>query len=295
MQSFDGLTIFIQVVEQHSFSAAANVMRTSKANVSRQIARLEERLGVQLFQRSTRSINLTEAGHTLYQNTKETIYSLDDALNEIMNKQAEPRGTLRISTAGLYGETRVAAVAADYMQKYEGVKVELHFSDRNVDIINEGYDLAIRAGVLEDSALIARRISSRRLILCASPKYLANSNKLDSISDLKQHHCLKSASSFWYFTDKRGKKLQYKVDAVWQSNNAHATLQACLRGAGIAQLPEYYVRSYLKSKQLQAVLPAHEPADNGIWAVYSNKHHLSAKVKYFIEMLLAQEDSAAFE
>lgn len=290
MQSFDGLAIFIQVVEQHSFSEAANVMRTSKANVSRQIARLEERLGVQLFQRSTRSINLTDAGHTLYQSTKEAVYGLDDALNEIMNKQAEPRGTLRISTAGLFGETHVANAAALFMQKYPDVDIELHFSDRNVDIIAEGYDVAIRAGVLEDSALIAKRISARKLILCASPEYLSRHDTLDNLNDLKRHRCLKGASPVWHFIDKDGRKRQYKVKANWISNSAHATLQACIQGLGIAQLPEYYIREELNQRTLIPLLSNHEPADNGIWAVYSTKHLLSTKVRAFIDLLTAQEE-----
>lgn len=288
MQSLDGLTIFIYVVEQHSFSAAAKAMKTSKANVSRQIARLEERLGVQLFQRSTRSINLTEVGQMLYQNTKDNIYDLDEALCRVMKMQARPRGTLRISTAGLFGETKVACAAARYMQLYEDVKVELHFSDRNVDIIGEGYDVAIRAGVLEDSALIAKRISTRRLILCASPDYITQYGQPASIGDLKKHLCLKAVSPLWHFIDKQGKKVKYRINSAWDCNNAHATLAACLQGAGISQLPEYYVRDALAQGVLVPLLENHEAADNGIWAVYSNKHQLSTKVKTFIDLLIAE-------
>lgn len=290
MQSLEGLTIFIQAVEQQSFSATANSMQTSKANVSRQIARLEERLGVQLFQRSTRSLHLTEVGRSLYQSIKDNIYDLDEALCSLMQMQAVPHGTLRISSAGLFGETQVAAAAARYMQQYEDVRIELHLSDRNVDIISEGYDLAIRAGVLEDSALIARRISSRRIMLCASPGYLKQNGQIKSISELKHHHCLKGASPVWHLTDKRGKKIQHKVNANWVSNSAHATLQACLQGLGIAQLPEYYLHNHLAQGSLIPLLEAHEPADNGIWAVYSNKYHLSIKVKTFIDFLLAEQE-----
>lgn len=290
MQSLDGLIIFINVVEQQSFSGAANTLHTSKANVSRQIAKLEERLGVQLFQRSTRRVHVTTVGQTLYQSIKENIYDLDDALCDITNMQATPRGTLRISTAGLFGETTVAKVAALYARQYQGVKIDLQFSDRNVDIIKEGYDLAIRAGTLHDSTLVAKHISSRRLMLCASPDYIKRCGQPSDINELKQHVCLKGASPAWHLTDKRGKKLTYKVDATWVSNSAHATLQACLQGLGIAQLPEYYVSHELAQKTLVTVLEAHEPSDNGIWAVYSNRYHLSTKVSAFIELLLEESN-----
>ncbi|MDP8033581.1 LysR family transcriptional regulator [Pasteurella atlantica] len=288
MQSLEGLIIFIHVVEQKSFSSAAKMMKTSKANVSRQIARLEERLGVQLFQRNTRSVHLTEVGDTLYQSTKDNIYNLDETLCNIMKMQAIPRGTLRISTAGLFGETKVTHAAARYMQTYQDVKIELHFSDRNIDIINEGYDLAIRTGTLKDSALFAKRISSRRLILCASPNYLSQNGTPQTINELKNHLCLKSASSTWTFSDKRSKKLQYKVNANWVSNNARATLQACIQGLGIAQLPEYYVQDAINQGQLIPLLTEYEPADEGIWAVYSNKYHLSTKVRTFINLLIKE-------
>lgn len=288
MQSLDGLTVFIHVVEQNSFSAAADKLMTSKANVSRKISRLESSLGVQLLQRSTRQIHLTEVGQTLYHNIKGNIDSLNDALLEVMDMQAEPRGTLRISAAGLYGETKVAKAAARFMQQYEEVKIELIFSDRNVDIISEGFDLAIRAGELQDSNLIARHISSRRLILCTSPLYIDRYGIPKEIIDLKHHHCLKGASPVWYLTDKNRKKMQYKVHSNWVSNNAHATLQACIEGLGIAQLPEYYVEQELKKGVLKPVLEDFEPADNGIWAVYANKFNLSNKVSLFIDFLLEE-------
>lgn len=289
MDSLSGLSIFIQVAEQQSFSAAALHLNTSKAHVSRQIARLEQRLGVQLFQRSTRKVSLTEVGQAFYLNTRDKLQELEEVQRTVMDLQDTPSGTLRISTAGLFGETRVAVAAAQYMQSHPEVKVELNFSDRMVDLIGENYDLAIRSGVLQDSALIARRVSSRRLILCASPDYLLQYGKPSSISDLKQHNCLQGASPYWHLKDNHGKPLNYKASGNWSSNNGHAILQACIHGLGIAQLPEYYVRGAIKNKRLNALLETHEPEDNGIWAVYPSKRHLPSKVRLFIERLLEQE------
>ena len=286
MNSLNGLSIFIQVVEQHSFSAAAKKLHTSKANISRQISRLEARLGVQLFQRSTRKVSLTEVGHTFYLDISQHLQELERIQRTVMDLQDVPHGTLRISTAGLFGETKVAAAATLYMQRYPEVKIELNFSDRLIDLIGENYDLAIRSGVLEDSSLIARRVSSRRLVLCASLNYINKYGSPKNLSDLRQHQCLQGSTPTWHFKDKSYKLHSNNASDRWKSNNGHAILQACIYGLGIAQLPEYYVREAVQKGQLKILLEDHEPEDNGIWAIYPSNRNLPSKVRLFIELLI---------
>lgn len=286
MNRLDNLDTFIKVAELKGFSKAAREMKVSKAHVSRQINRLEERLGVQLLRRSTRNVVLTELGEAFYLRVKNSLDSLDDAERAVMDMQESPRGKLRITTAGAFGEKYVAPAAAEFMLKYNDLSVDLDFTDRSVDLITEGFDLAIRSGVLQDSSLIARRIASRMLFVCASPEYIEQHGKPEVITDLKKHNCLLSSLSTWHFIDERGKGNQVKVEGNWYSNNAYATMQAAIHGAGLAQLPEFYVHKALDDGSLVSCLDEFQPTDNGIWAVYPSNRHLSPKVRMFVDLLI---------
>lgn len=288
MSKLDGLDIFVKVAELGNFSAAAEQLQVSKAHVSRQVSRLEERLGVQLFERSTRKVALTELGEAFYLRTRDNLQALEDAQRSVMDLQEVPQGNLRIAAAGLFAERHVAPAAASFMQRYPELNIELNFSDRMVDLIGEGFDLAIRSGMLKDSSLIARRITSRRIMLCASPAYLQQHGQPESLEDLKQHNCLQGASSSWHFKTAQGRNAEYKVAGNWSSNNGYAVLQAGLQGLGLLQLPEFYVQEAIDQQQLISLLETFEPKDNGIWAVYPSNRHLTAKVRLFVEHLIEQ-------
>lgn len=282
----DHLDTFVKVAELKGFSRTAEHMNVSKAHVSRQINRLEERLGVQLLRRSTRNVVLTELGEAFYLRIRDNLNALDEAEQAVMDMQESPRGTLRITVAGAFGENYVAPCAAEFMQDYVDLNIELNFTDRTVDLITEGYDLAIRSGVLQDSSLIARRITSRKLFVCASPEYIQLNGKPENLSDLKKHDCLIGSQPTWHFKDARGKHTQTRIEGKWACNNGYALLQAALRGIGITQLPEYYVRSSLDEGKLVSCLEKFQPSDNGIWAVYPSNRHLSPKVRLFVDLLV---------
>lgn len=184
----DGLDTFARVAEYKSFSRAAEAIGASKAHVSRQITRLEARLGVQLFRRSTRSVVLTTQGEMFYLRVRDSLALLDDAEHDLAGFQAVPRGNLRMTVAGVFGEKYLAPAVAEFLRVYPEINVLIDFTDRQVDLINEDYDLAIRSGVLEDSSLIARRITSRKIITCASPEYLQQHSIPQKIEDLKHHN-----------------------------------------------------------------------------------------------------------
>jgi len=284
---FSSLEAFIKVAELSSFSRAAEEMDVSKSYISRQIWHLESRLSIQLFIRTTRSVTLTALGKNFYQRIKLSLEQIDEAERAVVDLQEIPQGSLKVTAAGAFGETFVVGAAVEFMKLYPLIKVDLYFTDRVVDMVNEGYDLAIRSGVLEDSLLIARRITSRNIVLCASPAYIEQYGQPKTLDDLSQHNCLLGSSTSWHVKNTDGKDIQYNVTGNWRSNNGYALMQACLNHLGIIQLPEFYSKQALESGQLVELLPEHRPKDNGVWAVYPSNRHLSAKVKLFIEHLIA--------
>ncbi len=282
----DNLDTFVKVATLQGFSRAAEKLNVSKAHVSRQINRLEKRLGAQLFKRSTRNVVLTELGEAFYLRIKDSLNVLDEAEQAVMDMQESPRGTLHITAAGAFGEDYVTPAAAEFMQQYPELNIHMDFTERSVDLINEGYDLAIRSGVLHDSSLIARCIASRKLFVCAGPVYIKQYGIPKSITDLNKHNCLIGSLPTWHFKDKKNKSVHLKVEGNWHCNNGHALTQAAISNIGITQLPEFYVRPALDAGKLISCLEDYQPIDNGIWAVYHSNRHLSPKVRLFVDLLI---------
>ncbi len=283
---WDGIDTFATVVEIGSFSGAANSLGVSKAHVSRQISKLEERLGTRLLNRTTRQIALTRSGEGFYQRCRSLLDGLEDAEQAVMDLQASPSGLIRVTAAGMFGEKYITEASVAFMKKYPQVTMELDFSSRVIDLIHEGYDLAIRAGVLRDSSLVARLVTNRRLVVAASPAYLAAQGEPTTFGDLKHHNCLVGSLPTWRYRDSSGQHLDIRVDGNWHSNNGHALVNAALGGLGIVQLPEFYLDGYLRSGEMIEVLREYAPTDNGIWAVFPGNRHLSTKVRLYIEFLV---------
>nr|WP_256489292.1 LysR family transcriptional regulator [Pleionea sp. CnH1-48] len=280
------MDVFVQVAEVGSFSQAARRLRVSKAHVSRQISRLEERLGQQLVLRTTRRVSLTELGQIFYSKIKGELEQLEAAENAIMSAGSRPRGWLRISVAGAYGERYVVPAAIEFMKRYPDVEVDLQFTERNVDLLVEGIDLAIRSGKLEDSSLIARRITSRKLKICASPDYFERKGVPDTPEQLSEFDCLQGSTPYWYIKGQGSNSDRLAIKSRWKSNNGHALCQAAINGMGITQLPEFYVEKALRQGLLSTCLDNYQPTDNGIWAVYPNNKHLATKVRLFVDFLV---------
>jgi DNA-binding transcriptional LysR family regulator len=285
MGKWEASEIYVAVVTHGGFSAAAEHLGVSKSHVSRQISQLENRLGAQLLQRTTRKVTPTEVGQAYFQRAKELIEGLVDAEKAVMDLQATPRGTLRMTAAGGFAEDFVAPAAAAFMAQNPELTIEIDFTNRTVDLIAEGYDLAIRAGVLRDSTLIARRIVGRPMCMCASPDYLARKGTPAKIESLRNHDCLMGSLPTWRLKTQSGHS-ELRLEGRWRSNNGRALLVAARQGLGLVQLPEFYVREDIKLGSLVTVMEEFQPSDTGVWAVYPSNRHLSAKVRLFVEYLV---------
>ena len=281
---WESIEAFERVVRFNSFSRAAEDLGVSRSHISRQISALENRLDAQLLLRTTRKVTTTEVGQAFYLQCQELLRNLEEAEQAVQDLQARPRGILRVSVAGGYGEDYIAPAAIEFMQQHSDLSVELNFSNRLIDLISEGYDLAIRAGTLKDSSLIARRISSRKLLTCASPAYLERHGTPANIHALTNHNCLLGTLETWRFRE-NGRNFDLRVNGSWRSNNGRALLQAARAHLGLVQLPAFYLEGVLSSGELVTVLDDFNPTDTGVWAVYPHNRHLSAKVRLFVNFL----------
>ncbi len=281
---WESIEAFERVVRYGSFSRAAEDLGVSRSHISRQINQLENRLDAQLLLRTTRKVSATEVGLAFYQRCRDILENLDEAEQAVIEMQERPRGILRVSVAGAYGEDFIAPAALDFMAGHSGLSVELDFSNRLIDLISEGYDLAIRAGTLQDSSLIARRIASRRLVTCASPAYIARNGSPPTIHALTNHNCLLGTLGSWRFRE-GGRNFDLRVQGNWRSNNGRALVHAARSGLGLVQLPSFYVGAEVEAGRLVPVLEDFKPTDTGVWAVYPHNRHLTAKVRLFVNYL----------
>lgn len=287
MNRWDSAAIFVAVIDEGSFTAAAEKLGNSKAHISRQVSLLEKRLGIQLITRSTRRLVITETGRAYYERCKDIINQLTEVESSIIDQNEKPTGTLKITVAGAFGELYIAPCAADFMKLYPDLHIDINFNNRLVDIVSEGYDIAIRAGVMKDSSLVSRKIARRRLIVCASRDYLDRAGKPQKITELRSHNCLVGTLSSWRFREEQNKHVDLKIDGNWHSNNGYALLAAARKGLGLVQLPEFYVFDDINSGRLIPVLEKFEPSDTGVWALYPSSKHLSPKIRLFIDHLVS--------
>jgi len=281
---WENIEAFERVVRLGSFTRAADDLGVSRSHVSRQINALENRLDAQLLLRTTRKVSTTDVGQAFYMQCRQVLDNLDEAERAVLDLQANPRGILRVTVAGAFGEDFIAPAALDFMAEYRDLIVELNFSNRLIDLISEGYDVAIRAGTLKDSSLIARRISTRKLLTCASPEYLLRNGTPSSIHSLTNHNCLLGTLDSWRFRE-NGRNQDLRVSGNWRSNNGRSLLRATRAGLGLVQLPSFYLDQDIVDGALLPVLEDYNPTDTGVWAVYPHNRHLSAKVRLFVNFL----------
>lgn len=284
MFNWEGVCEFVAVAETESFTAAAKQLGISTAQVSRQVSALETRLMTKLFHRTTRKVSVTEVGKTYYQHCRQLLDGLDAAERMVTNLHSTPSGKLKITAPVTYGERSIAPLVNNFLVKYPDLKVELHLTNLKVDLIDEGYDLAIRLGKLSDSTMMAKRLSSRTLYVCASPTYLSTFGIPHSISELDRHNCLQGTLDYWHFQE-QGKVRNIRIKGSLNCNSGRGLVDAALKGIGIVQLPDYYVVPFIESGELMSLLEQHREADEGIWALYPHNRHLSPKVRLFLDYL----------
>ncbi len=281
----EGLREFVAVVEYGGFSAAARQLNVSTSFISRQVTRLEDRLDIRLLQRTTRKVHLTEMGQVYYERSREILDQFESLESEMADLQENPKGVVRITAAGLYAENYVAPAVAEFVKKYPEVSVDLETTMRVVDIIDEGFDIAIRMSALSDSSLIARKVEPRRIMVCASPSYLKAHGRPKVPDDLRMHNCLTFPEMPWRFKYKD--RIQVvKVRGTWDSNNARALVTAACQGIGLVRFADYYFTDELEQGKLEIVLQDFEVDDAATWIIYPNRHHLPTRVRYIVEFLL---------
>lgn len=283
----DDLRIFKKTMETRSYTRVAESERVSKSHISKVISRLEEQLGIPLFDRNSRKVVPSPQAEALYQNIAKNIQNISDYIEEIKHSSKVPKGLLRITTAGEYGEKFIAPKALEFMKAHPQVQVEMLFSNEVLDLADNQIDLAIRTGSLPDSDLIARPISSRRLTTVYSPRYLSENSEPKTPDDLKHHACLVGTSNQWSF--KHESESRYvKVQGPWKSNNGRALVQAAISGLGIVQLPETYTLHHLEQGTLVECLEKYQSPSEPVWAVYRKQGSTSTTVQAFIELLIGK-------
>ncbi|MCK2184853.1 LysR family transcriptional regulator [Halomonas getboli] len=286
MQRWDRVEAFIEVVRLGAFKAAAERLKVSSSHVSRLVSQLENQLGTTLLYRTTRRIRLTEAGQLYYQHCQHLFEGFREAETAVKELQDTPTGRLSLTCATTFGERFIAPLVHDFMRAHPRLEVRMHFTNRQVDIIDEGFDIAVRMGRLEDSSLVARRLCERREYVVGSPDYFTRIAQPHSLSELSRHRCLVGSRDYWRF-DVDGVRRDIRVDGPLSGNSGPALLDAALKGLGLAQLPDYYVEEYLARGQLISVLDAYRHGDTAVWAVYPQHRHRSAKVHRFLDYLVA--------
>lgn len=286
---WQGLEEFFQVVEQGSFTKAAQALDVSTSHISRQLTQLESRLGMRLINRTTRKISLTDAGHQYIISLKHIRQALSDATDHLQGTQQIPQGLIRLTGAGDFVSQQVAPVLAQFMKRYPQVSIEINFSGRNVNLIEEGVDLAIRFGRMQDSNLIARPLCARHMSLVATQNYLNEHGTPTTPEQLIEHNCLIAITNRWRFKND-GKIKEVKVQGNWRSNNTDAIKAACIADLGIAYLAKDLVQSQVNRGQLQYLLDDYQVNDNANWLVYPKKDLIPHRVRLLIDFLLAHFD-----
>jgi DNA-binding transcriptional LysR family regulator len=290
MTDLSQIEIFVLVVETGSFTAAARALGVSKAHVSKQVRALEDRLGARLLNRTTRKVAPTDVGAIFHDRCKRVLEELGEAETAVTDLQTAPRGMLRVTAPMAFGLNYVAPALADFLVENAELRVDMRFNDRRVDLLEEGFDLAIRIGDLPDSSLVARRIAQTCTPVCGSDAYLRRRGTPEAPEDLRQHDCLlyayQASGQSWRLRSDRS-EATVPVSGRVVADSGDAIVAAALRGLGLSFVPDFYVAEALAAGKLRRVLPEWS-TPTPIWAVYPHSRHLSAKVRLFVEFLAAR-------
>lgn len=288
MDTLSGFSVFTKVVETGGFSAAARELNMSKSAVSKHIAKLEDRLGVRLLNRTTRKLSPTEIGTDFYERARRIVQDVEETELAVSAMHLEPRGTLRLNVPMSFGYTHLAPALAEFLELYPDINIDMVLNDRVVDLLDEGFDVAVRISRLADSTLIARKLAPMRIVTCATPEYWKQHGVPKTPQDLTKYNCLTYSyllrEDEWPFNGPDG-EFTVKVSGNLRANNGDALRKAALAHAGVIIVPTFMVCDDIKSGRLQTILDDYMETDLAIYAVYPHNRYLSAKVRAFVDFM----------
>ena len=289
MDKFQEITTFTAVVDAGSFVKAAERLNTSKAAVSRHVVDLETRLGIRLLHRTTRKLSLTEEGELFYGRCKEILETLEGAENEVTSQSDDVSGHIRINAPYSFGIRKLAPLWGIFHQKYPKVTLDVTLSDRLVDVVDEGYDIAIRIAALSNSTMVSKKLTDTRIVLCASPKYLKEHGTPKKPADLVNHQVINysywAGKEEWSFDGPKGKESVH-IKPFMQTNNGDTCLVAALANQGIVLQPSFIVGDAIRAGDLVEIMPQYKSIELGIYAIFPTRQHIAPKVRVLIDFLV---------
>lgn len=283
MSGWDGIDEFISVASLGSFTRGAKALGVSTTHVSRAIKALEQQLGAELLQRTTRTVRLTTTGQLFLERCERIVQDRDEAI-ALVSDRITPRGELRVTCSTAMGERFVAPIIRRFAMRHSELSVTIELSNRIIDLVGEDFDLAIRTGAVTDPRLVAKRVASRRLYTCAAPTYLASAPRLAAVMDLDEHECIRGTADAWHFKV-ADEDVIYRPKGRFKCNSGHAVMEACVSGLGICQLPDFYVLPYLQHGMVELLLEEAQREEEPIWAVYPQRKHLLPKVQQVVDCM----------
>lgn len=291
MDTLTGMAIFAEIVAARSFTGAARALGLSKSAVSKQVARLEDRLGARLLDRTTRRLSLTEAGAVFYERCARIVAEAEAAERAVGELVTAPRGLLKITAPMSFGQLHLGPAIADFNRRHPAVRIDLTLDDRMADLVGEGFDVAIRIARLPPSSLVARRLAVNRRIVCGAPAYFAEHGIPRQPQDLRRHNCLNysylASGADWQFRGPKG-PVAVRVEGSLKANNGDVLRQAALAGIGLILTPTFLVSAELRAGQLVPVLAEFCASDTGIYVLHPHRRHVSPKVRAFVDFLAAR-------
>ncbi|MRT44057.1 LysR family transcriptional regulator [Enterobacteriaceae bacterium RIT702] len=295
-----GITAFVTTAQQGSFTAAAERLGLTKSAVGKSVSRLEDRLGLKLFQRSTRRLSLTPDGERFLNSCQNAIDILEQAEAELTSHILQPAGRLRVDLPAAFGRQRILPILLQITRKYPELALTITFSERFVDLIEEGVDLVIRIGELADSSgLVARRLTTQKLVICASPEYLLAHGEPVTVGELSQHQCVvgfrRNQPLSWLLRDGEGAITRFTPPPTHEFADGDAMLAATLAGCGLSQLPMWLVGQSLESGALREVLPGNSGGEMPISALWPKSRQLLPKIRYVVDTLVQAAAEGALD
>jgi DNA-binding transcriptional LysR family regulator len=287
LDALTDIAVFVRVVTRGSFTLAAEDLRLSRAVVSKYLSRLEDRLGARLLHRTTRRLSLTEAGAALFEASRGALERIEEAEAAVARFQAKPRGRLRVSAPMSFGILHLGPAMSDFGRAFPEITLDVKLDDRYVNLVEDGFDVAVRIGELTDSSLVARKLATTHALACASPAYLDEHGEPETPEDLAAHNCLVYSylADVWRFTAPDGREIPVAVNGNLRINNGIVLAEAAVAGHGILASPSFYVAPLLRAGRLRRILGRYKLKALGIHAVYPQRAHVPPKVRAFVDFL----------